>query len=62
VALDLHDEAYYGRTTIRTIPIAGCAGAKRARDDAVYRCATAYVMHHDVRFTLAVEFVRPAKT
>lgn len=62
VALDLHDEAYYGKDDDPDDPNCWvCRGEARAGTTRFYRCATAYVMHHDVRFTLAVEFVRPGE-
>lgn len=62
VALDLHDEAYYGTDDDPDDPECWvCRGEARAGTTRFYRCATAYVMHKDVRFTLAVEFVRPGE-
>jgi hypothetical protein len=60
VALDLHDEPYYGKDDHPDDPECWiCRGEARAGTTRFYRCATAYVMHRDVRFTLAVEFVHP---
>ena len=60
VALDLHDEPYYGKDDDPDDPECWiCRGEARAGTTRFYRCATAYVMHRDVRFTLAVEFVHP---
>jgi putative transposase len=60
VALDLHDEPYYGKDDDPEDPECWvCRGEARAGTTRFYRCATAYVMHRDVRFTLAVEFVHP---
>ena len=60
VALDLHDEPYYGKDDDPDNPDCWvCRGEARAGTTRFYRCATAYVMHRDVRFTLAVEFVHP---
>jgi hypothetical protein len=60
VALDLHDEPYYGRDDDPDDPECWiCRGEARAGTTRFYRCATAYVMHRDMRFTLAVEFVHP---
>lgn len=60
VALDLHDEPYYGKDDNPDDPECWiCRGEARAGTTRFYRCATAYVMHRDVRFTLAVEFVHP---
>ena len=57
VAMDFHDRPYYG-TTSQT---AGLWVRGEARDGTTrfYRIATAYVMLHGVRVTLAVHFVRP---
>jgi hypothetical protein len=61
VALDLHDEPYYGKDDDPDDPDCWiCRGEARAGTTRFYRCATAYVMHRDVRFTLAVEFVHPS--
>lgn len=60
VALDLHDVPYYGKDDDPEDPECWiCRGEARAGTTRFYRCATAYVMHKDVRFTLAVEFVHP---
>lgn len=59
IALDLHDEPYYGRDDLSDPDCWVCRGEARQGTTRFYRCATAYVMHHDVRFTLAVEFVHP---
>jgi len=60
IALDLHDEPYYGKDDDPDDPECWiCRGEARAGTTRFYRCATAYVMHRDVRFTLAVEFVHP---
>lgn len=60
VAIDLHDAPYYGKDDDPDNPDCWiCRGEARAGTTRFYRCATAYVMHKDVRFTLAVEFVHP---
>jgi putative transposase len=60
VAFDLHDVPYYGKDDDPDDPDCWvCHGEAFAGTTRFYRCATAYVMHKDVRFTLAVEFVRP---
>jgi len=60
VAFDLHDAPYYGKDDDPDDPDCWvCRGEARAGTTRFYRCATAYVMHKDVRFTVAVEFVRP---
>jgi hypothetical protein len=62
VAFDLHDAPYYGKDDDPDDPDCWvCRGEARAGTTRFYRCATAYVMHKDVRFTLAVEFVRPGE-
>lgn len=60
IAIDLHDEPYYGKDDDPQDPTCWvCRGEAREGTTRFYRCATAYVMHRDVRFTLAVEFVHP---
>lgn len=59
VALDLHDAPYYGQDDLTDPDCWVCRGEARQGTTRFYRCATAYVMHKDVRFTLAVEFVHP---
>jgi len=59
VAIDLHDEPYYGKDDLTEEDCWVCRGEARAGTTRFYRCATAYIMHKDVRFTLAVEFVHP---
>ena len=59
VAIDLHDEPYYGKDDEEDPNCWVCRGEARAGTTRFYRCATAYLMHRDVRFTLAVEFVHP---
>lgn len=62
VAFDLHDAPYYGTDDDPDDPDCWvCRGEARAGTTRFYRCATAYVMHKDMRFTLAVEFVRPGE-
>lgn len=62
VAFDLHDAPYYGKDDDPDDPDCWvCRGEARAGTTRFYRCATAYVMHKDMRFTLAVEFVRPGE-
>ena len=57
VAVDFHDRAYYGtRSQADGLWVRGEAKAGTTR---FYRVATAYVMLHRVRVTLAVHFVRP---
>ena len=59
VAIDLHDEPYYGKDDLTDEDCWVCRGEARQGTTRFYRCATAYIMHKDVRFTLAVEFVHP---
>jgi hypothetical protein len=59
VALDFHDEPYYGRDHPDDPDNWVCRGEARAGTTRFYRCATAYLMLHDVRLTLAVVFVKP---
>jgi len=59
VALDFHDEPYYGCETPDDVDTWVCRGEARAGTTRFYRCATAYLMLHDVRLTLAVVFVKP---
>lgn len=59
IALDLHDEPYYGQDDLDDPDCWVCRGEARQGTTRFYRCATAYVLHKDVRFTLAVEFVQP---
>ena len=57
VAIDFHDRPYYGTAPQATglwVRAAAKAGTTR-----FYRVATAYVMLHGVRVTLALHFVRP---
>jgi putative transposase len=59
IAVDFHDEPYYGRETPEDGDNWVCRGEARAGTTRFYRCATAYLMLHDVRLTLAVVFVKP---
>jgi hypothetical protein len=59
LAVDFHDEPYYGRQTPDDPDNWVCRGEARAGTTRFYRCATAYVMLHDVRLTVAVVFVKP---
>jgi hypothetical protein len=60
LALDLHDVPYYGRTDQRNPADHWvCRGEAQAGTTRFYRCATAYVMQRDVRWSLAVTFVQP---
>lgn len=59
VAIDLHDAPYYGKDDLEAKDSWVCRGEARQGTTRFYRCATAYIMHKDVRFTLAVIFVHP---
>jgi len=59
IALDFHDEPYYGHDDPDDPDTWVCRGEARAGTTRFYRCATAYLMLHDVRLTLAVVFVKP---
>jgi putative transposase len=59
IAVDFHDEPYYGRETPDDADNWVCRGEARSGTTRFYRCATAYLMLHDVRLTLAVVFVKP---
>lgn len=57
IACDLHDQPFYGQTP--GLLALACRARARAGTTYFYRVATAYAMHHGVRVTLAVAFVRP---
>src|SRR5919202_2602864 len=59
VAVDFHDEPYYGRCDPADPDNWVCRGEAHAGTTYFYRCATAYVIQRDVRRTLAVVFVKP---
>jgi hypothetical protein len=59
VAVDCHDEPYYGQVAPDDPDNWVCRGEAQAGTTSFYRCATAYLMLRDVRLTLAVVFVRP---
>lgn len=59
VAVDFHDEPYYGREAPDERDNWVCRGEARAGTTRFYRCATAYLMLHDLRLTLAIVFVKP---
>jgi putative transposase len=59
LAFDFHDQPYYGRDDPHDPDTWVCRGQARAGTTRFYRCATAYVMLHDVRLTVAVVFVKP---
>ncbi len=60
IAVDFHDEPYYGRCDPTAPDNWVTRGEARAGTTSCYRCATAYVMQRDVRLTLAVVFVKPS--
>src|SRR5919202_4211846 len=60
VAVDFHDESYYGRCDATAADNWVCRGEAHAGTTYFYRCATAYVIQREVRLTLAVVFVKPA--
>jgi putative transposase len=60
VAIDFHDEPYYGQVDPADPNNWVCRGEAQAGTTSFYRCATAYVMQRDVRLTLAVAFVKPS--
>ena len=59
LAIDFHDEPYYGRETPDEADTWVCRGEARSGTTRFYRCATAYLLLHDVRLTVAVVFVKP---
>lgn len=60
VAVDFHDEPYYGRDDPDDPENWVCRGEARSGTTRFYRCATAYLLLHDVRLTVAVVFVKPS--
>jgi hypothetical protein len=57
VALDTHDEPFYGKTPeLRTYT---CSGQAKAGTTHFFRIASAYVIWHEVRLTLALTYVLP---
>lgn len=59
LAVDFHDEPYYGRDDTDDPDTWVCRGEARAGTTRFYRCATASVLLTDVRLTVAVVFVKP---
>jgi len=59
IAVDFHDEPFYGRDHPDDPDNWVCRGEARALPTRFYRCATAYLILHDVRLTLAIVFVKP---
>jgi hypothetical protein len=60
LAFDFHDEPYYGRDDPADPDNWVCRGEARAGTTRFYRCATAYLLLHDVHLTVAVVFVKPS--
>ena len=57
MALDLHDEPFYGKTPeLRTY---ACRGEAKEGTTYFYRVASLYVMWRQVRVTLAMTYVLP---
>lgn len=59
VAVDLHDECYYGEEEDDDPQSWVCRGEKRNGTTRFYRCATLAVIRQRVQITLAVVFVHP---
>jgi hypothetical protein len=59
IAVDFHDEPYYGRDHPDDVDNWVCRGEARAGTTRFYRCATAEMLYKDARLTLAVVFVKP---
>jgi putative transposase len=59
IAVDFHDEPYYGRDDPDDGDNWVCRGEARAGTTRFYRCATAYLLVRDMRLTLAIVFVKP---
>lgn len=59
VAVDLHDECYYGAFDSHAPDNWVCNGQKRDGTRHFYRCASLCIVHQRMRLTLAVVFVPP---
>ncbi len=59
LAVDLHDECYYGESDDADPASWVCRGEKQKGTTHFYRCATLAVVRRRVRVTLAVAFVHP---
>ncbi len=63
VAIDFHDVPYYGHADQKANQAGDehwvCRGEAHAGTTHFYRCATAYIMQRDRRWTLTVTFVHP---
>ena len=59
IAVDLHDECYYGESDDEDPASWVCRGEKHKGTTHFYRCATVAVIRRRVRVTLAIAFVHP---
>jgi hypothetical protein len=59
IAVDLHDECYYGESDDTDPESWVCRGEKRNGTTRFYRCATLAVIRRRIRLTLAIAFVHP---
>ena len=59
VAVDVHDECYYGAFDAQASDNWVCNGQKREGTRHFYRCATLSIVRQRIRLSLAVIFVRP---
>lgn len=57
LAVDFHDEPFYGKTPL--LQVYACRGPAQSGTTWCYRIATAYILHHQVPYTLALTFVLP---
>lgn len=57
IAIDLHDEPFYGHST--ELSALTCGGEARKGTTRFFRVATAYLIFKDMRLTLGLLFVRP---
>ncbi len=57
VAIDTHDEPFYGKTP--ELLTYTCSGQAKAGTSHFFRIASAYVIWHEVRLTLALRYVLP---
>jgi hypothetical protein len=60
LAIDFHDEPYYGQQHGQADDTWVCRSQARAGTTRFYRCATAYILRQDARLTVAVVFVKPS--
>jgi len=58
-AIDLHGETYYDQIDRADLASYVCRGKAKTKATRFYYCATACVMHRDVRCTLTLVFVHP---